>query len=239
MGRVHGWGTSRMNPSGFRSLEAVVADGHFPKVDVSLRDGRHVGRDDGTVYEYLVDALDFLEPFYQRFGYDLVHRSEGYFYFLPSGDRGSRRHLSHGEMLVGQTLALMYLDPTTLQQGGVVQRERLLEVLGGLVAIEALALILTPRRKTFDERIAGEAVRAKVAEALRRLATLGFVDAVDDKLLRLRPALMRFADPVRGVGDQHAALARLIQSGEIADAGADPDVEEETDGTPTARESDG
>ena len=218
-----------MNPSGFRSLEDVVADDHFPEADVSLRYGRHVGRDDGSVYDYLVDALDHLEPFYRRFGYDLVHRSEGYFFFLPSGDRRSRRHMSAGEMLVGQTLALMYLDPTTLQQGGRVQREQLLDVLSGLLGIETLARKLNPRRKKFDELIAGEIVRTKVPEALRLLANLGFVDAVDDKLLRLRPALMRFAEPVREARDQHAALVRLIQIGEIAEDEADSDVEEETD----------
>ena len=221
-----------MTSSGFQSLEDVIADDHFPEADISLRDGRHVGRDDGPVYDYLVDAQDHLEPFYRRFGYDLVHRSEGYFFFLPSGDRRSRRHLSAGEMVVGQTLALMYLDPSTLQQGGLMQREQLLDVLSGLLGVKTLARKLNPRRKRFDERIAGETVRTKVAEALRRLTNLGFIDAVDDKLLRLRPALMRFAEPVREVSDQHAALERLIQSGEIADDEANSDVEDETDDDP-------
>lgn len=225
-----------MTTSGFQSLDDVIADDHFPEADISLRNGRHVGRDDGPVYDYLVDALDFLEPFYRRFGYDLVHRSEGYFYFLPSGDRRSRRHLSAGEMVVGQTLALMYLDPATLQQGGLVQREQLLDVLSGLLGVKTLARKLNPRRKRFDDRIAGETVRTKVAEALRRLANLGFIDAVDDELLRLRPALMRFADPVREVSDQHAALAQLVQIGEIAVDEAESDDEDESDDDPNGTE---
>lgn len=212
-----------MSTSGFQSLEEVIADEHFPEVDLALRRGRHIGRDDGTVYDYLVDALDHLEPFYRRFGSELVQRSDGYFYLLPSGDRLGRRHLSSGEMLVGQMLALMYLDPATLQHGGVVQREALLQRLSGLLGTETLVRTLNPRKRKFDERIAAETVRTKVAEALRRLTDLGFTDAVDDGILRLRPALMRFAEPVRDLSDQHAALERLVQRGELVLGDVDED----------------
>lgn len=231
-----------MTASGFQSLEEVIADEHFPEVDLALRRGRHVGRDDGTAYDYLVEALDYLEPFYRRFGCELVQRADGYFYLLPSGDRLGRRHLSAGEMLVGQTLALMYLDPATLQHGGVVPRDALLHRLSGLVGTKTLVRTLNPRRKKFDERVAAETVRTRVADALRRLADLGFIDPVDDTLLRLRPALMRFAEPVRDLSDRQAALERLVRSGEIVlgdageesasgdDSGADDHNEEEAGG---------
>ena len=229
-----------MTGSGFQSLEQAIADEHFPEVDLALRRGRHVGRDDGTAYDYLVDALDHIEPFYRRFGCELVQRTDGYFFLLPSGDRLGRRQLSVGEMLVGQTLALMYLDPATLQHGGIVQRDALLHRLSGLLGIESLVRTLNPRRKKYDERIAAETVRAKVAEALRRLADLGFIDLADDATLRLRPALMRFAEPVRDLSDQQAALERLAKSGEIAlgeageedasDAGDDAEDDEEAAG---------
>ena len=229
-----------MTGSGFQSLEQAIADEHFPEVDLALRRGRHVGRDDGTAYDYLVDALDHIEPFYRRFGCELVQRTDGYFFLLPSGDRLGRRQLSVGEMLVGQTLALMYLDPATLQHGGIVQRDALLHRLSGLLGIESLVRTLNPRRKKYDERIAAETVRAKVAEALRRLADLGFIDLADDATLRLRPALMRFAEPVRDLSDQQAALERLAKSGEIAlgeageedasDAGDDAADDEEAAG---------
>jgi len=201
--------------SGFQSLEEVISDENFPEVDLALRRGRHVARDDGTGYDYLVNALDHLEPFYRRFGCELVQRADGYFYLLPSGDRLGRRQLSAGEMLVGQTLALMYLDPATLQHGGIVQCEVLLQRLSGLLGTEALVRTLNPRRRKFDERVAAETVRSKVAEAFRRLADLGFIDVVDEAMLRLRPALMRFAEPVRDLSDPHAALERLVQSGEV------------------------
>jgi chromosome partition protein MukE len=201
--------------SAFQSLEEVITDEHFPAVDLALRRGRHIGRDDSTTYEYLVDALDHLEPFYRRFGCELVQRADGYFYLLPSGDGLGRRHLTAGEMLVGQTLALLYLDPATLQHGGLVQREALLQRLSGLLGLETLVRTLNPRRKRFDERLAAETVRTKVSEALRRLADLGFIDVIDERMLHLRPALMRFGDPVRGLSDPHLALEKLIESGEV------------------------
>ncbi|MBN2885456.1 MAG: chromosome partition protein MukE [Chromatiaceae bacterium] len=205
-----------MTISSFQTLEAAISDEHFPEVDLALRRGRHIGRDDGAVYDYLVDVLDYLEPFYRRFGCELVQRADGYFYLLPSGDRLGRRQLTAGEMLVGQTLALMYLDPANLQHGGMVERETLLQRLSGLLGTETLVRTLNPRRRKFDERIAAETVRTKVAEALRRLTDLGFIDLIDDAMLRLRPALMRFAEPVRDLSDRQTALERLVQSGEIS-----------------------
>jgi chromosome partition protein MukE len=201
--------------STLQTLEAALADDHFPDVDLMLRRGRHVGRDDGAAYDYLVDAQAILEPFYRRFGCELVRQSDGYFYLLPSGDRLGRRQLSAGEMLVGQTLALLYLDPATLQHGGLVAREALLQRLSGLLGTETLFRTLNPRKRKYDERIAAEMIRTQVGEALRRLADLGFVDVLDDARLRLRPALMRFAEPVRGVSDPKAAIERLVARGEV------------------------
>jgi chromosome partition protein MukE len=207
--------------TGFSSLEAVIEDEQFPEVDLMLRRGRHIGRDDGTAYEYLVDAQSLLEPFYRRFGCELVQQSDGYLYLLPSGDRLGRRQLSAGEMLVGQTLALLYLDPATLQHGGLVGRDTLLHRLSGLIGTDVLVRTLSPRKRKYDERIAAETVRTAVGEALRRLADLGFVDLLDDARLRLRPALMRFAEPVRGLNDPNTALERLVARGELLLADAD------------------
>jgi chromosome partition protein MukE len=204
-----------MTTSTFHTLEEAFADEHYPEVDLALRRGRHIGRDDGAMYEYLVDAQALLEAFYRRFSCDLVQQSDGYFYLLPSGDRLGRRQLSVGEMLVGQTLALLYLDPATLQHGGVIGREVLLQRLAALLTAAVLVRVLDPRKRKYDERVAADTVRTKVGEALRRLGELGFVDLVDDASLRLRPALMRFADPVRGLGDPQAALERLVVSGEV------------------------
>jgi chromosome partition protein MukE len=67
----------------------------------------------------------------------------------------------------------------------------------------------------------------KVGEALRRLAELGFVDLLDDTRLRLRPALMRFAEPVRGLDDRSTALERLVRIGEVVLENGEQESEED------------
>lgn len=202
--------------SPFVKLEDVVSDPVFPEVDVALRRGRHVDRDDGDLYQLLVDAQDLLEEFYRRYHCELMQQSDGYFYLLPSGEQVSHRTLSAGEMLVGQTLALYYLDPAKLQSAGTCTRTQLLARLTGLVGVRELAKALEPRRRNFDdERVVHAVIRTKVGTALRRLASLGFADLLDPETIRPRAAVMRFADPVRGLQDMDAALARLVASGQI------------------------
>ena len=219
-----------MSETAFDTLGAALDDEHYPEVDLALRRGRHLGRDDGTAYEFLVDAQAHLEGFYRRFGCELIQQSDGYFYLLPSGDKLGRRLLSAAEMLVGQTLALLYLDPATLQHGGVASQDTLLQRLGTVHGAEELVRIFDARkmrRSKRDERVAAEIVRTKVGSALRRLADLGFIDLLDNAQVRLRPALMRFAEPVRGLGEPGAALQRLIRVGEVVLEEVDPEAGED------------
>jgi chromosome partition protein MukE len=208
----------------YASLEEVIQEPVFPAVDIALRRGRHIDRDDGDWYAFIVDAQEHLERFYRRYGCELVTQTEGYFYLLPTGNQLIRRHLTAGEMLVGQTLALQYLDPATVESGGVVGREQLLARLVGLLGERELAKALDPRRRRFeDERVVHDLIRSQVAKALRRLADLGFVELLDQERLRLRAPLLRFADPVRGLTDMRAAMARLITKGEVVSLSAEDD----------------
>src|SRR5690606_8649566 len=104
-------------------LQDVIEDELFPEVDLALRRGEHVDLSDPDRYAFLRDAQRHLEVLYLRYGCQLV-QAEGFFYLLPQGDRLGRRHLSAGEMLVGQTLALLLLDPATLRGQGVVPRQQ-------------------------------------------------------------------------------------------------------------------
>lgn len=223
-----------MTDTRYLALGDVVADELFPDVDLALRRGRHIDREDPLWYPFLVDAQALLEAFYRRFGCELCHPADGYFYLLPSGDKLGRRHLSVPEMLVGQALTLLYLDPATLQLGGVIKRSDALSHLAAVMGSDALTRAFNPKRKRVDERVAQETVRAKFAEALRRLSTLGFVDLLEADSLRLRPGLLRFAEPVRGRGSPAEALERLVARGEIVlGAGGDeedaPDFESESE----------
>lgn len=211
-------------------LEDVILDDLFPEVDVALRRGRHIDRDDADEYAFISDAQDHLEPLYRRYGCELVHKSEGYFYLLPTAERFPRRFLSPTDMLVGQTMTLLYLDPSTLQSGGVVTRDHVLGHLAGVMGAEALVRAVNPKRKKIDPSVAEETVRTKVAESIRRLAGLGFVEMVDEASIRLRPALMRFAEPVRGNAAPEEVLEKLVAQGEVVLTDGAETPEDEGDG---------
>lgn len=205
-----------MNESRFASIGEAISDESFPEVDLALRRGRHIDRDDGSWYALLADGQSLFEDFYRRFDCELVHKSDGYFFLLPTGDRLGRRQLSVAEMLVGQALALLLLEPSTVERGGVIPREDVLAQLVTVMGAEALTRALNPKKRRRDERVAEETVRSKVAEAIRRLVQLGFVESIDQERLRLRSALMRFAEPVRQADGGGEALRELVALGEVA-----------------------
>jgi len=218
-------------PEKFDELSQVVEHELFPDVDLALRRGRHIDREDGAWYGFLSDAQALLEQFYRRYGAELVQRTDGFFFLLPSGDKLGRRHLSPSEMLVGQGLTLLYLEPATVEQGGVTTRDQLLGQLSASMGDEQLMLAFNAKKKRNDERVAQEQVRARVSEAIRRLAGLGFVELLPDDRIRLRSSLLRFAEPVRGGTSELEALSRLVASGEVALTGDDDGAEEnEQDG---------
>ena len=210
-----------MSKPGYALLQDVIMDADFPDLDLALRRGRHVDREDAAWYALLHDGQEQLELFYRRYGCELIHKTDGYFYLLPTGDKISRKQLSASDMLVGQALALLYLDPANIERGGVIAHDDLVAQLSGVLGTDALIAAFNPgtgagKRKKYDERIAQRNVRNRVAESVRRLESMGFVDSTEDERVRLRPALMRFAEPVRGLSEPAEALAKLVAQGEVA-----------------------
>lgn len=204
-----------MTRSGFAQLQDVVLDADFPELDLALRRGRHIDRDDHAWYELLTQAQEHLEHFYRRYGCELIYKTDGYYYLLPTGDKLSRRQLAAGDMLVGQALALLYLDPAAIERGGRVTMEDVIAQLVAVLGSDALIRAFNPKRRRYDERVAQKTVRTRVGEGVRRLAGLGFVDLVEGDQLRLRPALLRFAEPVRGLSEPAEALMKLVAQGEV------------------------
>jgi len=221
-----------MTRPGYAQLQDVILDPDFPELDLALRRGRHVDRDDVAWYALLGDAQDHLEAFYRRYGCELIHKPDGYFYLLPTGDKLSRRQLATGDMVVGQALALLYLHPSTVERAGLHTSEELIAQLAAVMGSDALIRAFNPKRRRYDERVAQKAVRSRVGEAVRRLAGLGFVELVEGEQLRLRPSLLRFAEPVRGLSEPAEALAQLVARGEVA-------LEPEADGGVGEADGDG
>src|SRR5688572_30593645 len=136
-----------MSRPGFAQLQDVIMDEDFPELDTALRRGRHIDRDDASLYALLSDAQELLEEFYRRFGCELIHKTDGYFYLLPTSDKVSRRQLAPGDMLVGQALALAYLDPAAVERGGRLSGEELIAQLSAVMGSDALIAAFNPKRK--------------------------------------------------------------------------------------------
>ncbi len=197
----------------YPTLLEVIEDPLFPDADLALRFGRHIDAEDAARYEFLRDAQGHLERFYHRYGYEFVHASGGYFFLLPQAERLGRRHLGLAEMLAGQALALTWLDPSTVETGGVVTRSQIVEMLAHIVGEARLMAALHPRKRKADERLAHESVRRELERALRGLAALGFCELLDEERIALRASVLRFCEPVQGMGDPRQALESLMAGG--------------------------
>ncbi len=198
------------------SIAEVIEQPEFPAVDVALRKGRHIDRDDSEWFALLHDGQEHVEAWYRRYGCELIYKTDGYFYLLPTSDKFPKRQLGAAEMLVGQTLALLYLDPRTVEGGGVITRDGIVEQMVTVLGADTLIRAFLPNRKRVDERVAQKEVRSKIADATRRLAGLGFATQLPDDKWQIRSSIMRFAEPVRGVDDPIEALARLVAQGDVS-----------------------
>lgn len=205
----------------YGTLESVVLDRLFPDVDVRLREGVHLCRDDREQFAFVTEAYPFLEPLYSRYGYDLVRADAGYIYLKPHA-RVRQATLSRACMLVGHALATLFLDPAIFAAGVPVSRSRLLELLEQAVGQERLLRTLRLVKRARNTSIETQNLRRAVDGALRTLDQLGFV-RVRDEAITLRPPLFRFVEAVRGAVDERIAMTDLLGSD------GDPDVEPEAD----------
>jgi chromosome partition protein MukE len=200
------------------TLADAIADTLFPEIDVRLREGSHISREDHHRFEFLSRSFDVLLGFYERYGYDLHRAEAGFFYLRPlSGTR--RRTMTVAEMLVGQTLALLFLDPRIFMTDRRVTRTTLRETLDQLVGVEALRTRVL-KRNIRNQRAVAMEIRAEIDRALRSLERLGFVQLEGDDRIELRSSLLRFTEVVRSSADTASSLARLVREGELA---ADPE----------------
>ncbi|MEW6371231.1 MAG: chromosome partition protein MukE [Pseudomonadota bacterium] len=214
----------------YQSLEQVIADPLFSRVDLDLRRGRHIGADcDPFMFDFLTTAKPFLDSFYGRYDATLLAREEGYFYLLP--DRLAvppplgQRKLGAMDMLVGQALALMRLDPKWLESNLRIPQLAVLELLQQILGEERLLRVI-PRRRGRDVDQDARKLREAFAASVRSLERQYFIKCEgrgEATLVRPLVAIMRFADPVRTSEELGDALETLIADGQIADGGDDAD----------------
>lgn len=218
----------------YQSLEEVIADPLFARADLELRRGRHIGSDyDPFLFDFLTTAKSFLDAFYERYEAVLLARAEGYFYLLP--DRLAvppplgQRKLTAMDMLVGQALALMRLDPKWLESNLRIPDMAVLGLLEQILGEERL-LRFIPRRRGKDTDQDARKLREAFAAALRSLERQCFIKRegrTETAVVKPLVAIMRFSDPVRTSADLDIALESLIANGQIAEGGDDADADAE------------
>ncbi|MGC8491398.1 MAG: chromosome partition protein MukE [Syntrophobacteraceae bacterium] len=200
----------------YNSLDQVILDPLFPGIDHRLRTGGHIDMDDIRSYEFLLQTEPLLQVFYEGYACRLVNGQEGYFYLLSEGDLLGRRRLSGAEMLVGQVLALLRMDPAYLKKAGQVPLEQILSHLEMLLGRQRLAELLAPRARGRDAEMDNRKIREAVDKAINGLARLGFitVDRTNGSVVAGR-SITRFMEPVRDARDLASALEDLIKLGEV------------------------
>lgn len=205
----------------FDTLEEVVTDPRFPRIDHALRTGGHIDVDDVAAYELLQQGRRLLDRFYEGYDCRLRHAPEGYFHLVSEGVLLGHSHLSQAEMLVGQMLALVMMEPAHLATGGI-ELDRVLTRLGMAVGEDRLLARLSKRKIGEDRATDARKARAVVRKALNRMEKLGFLRFERaSSFIRPRKPVMRFADPVREAGDQRASLHALVERGEVKLLAAD------------------
>lgn len=219
----------------YTTLEDVIQDRLFPEIDTGLRAGRHISLEgDIEAYEFISQAFELLNDFYARYGCRLVCGPESYFYLLSEGELLSQRRLDTNEMLVGQGLAMIRMDPLYIDKGFSIADEAFFAHLENHLGAEKLAALLLPQNARHrDREIEAAKIRDAIVKALNRLQKLGFVRRFIEGGIRYsqaRPAIMRFAAPFREKNVE-AGLAWLHKQYEVSLSapGDDTNSESETE----------
>ncbi len=89
---IEEWAVPEAHERSLRAARGRYRGGGVSRRDIALRRGRHIDRDDTDWYSFLVDASEVLEPFYRRFGCDLVSQERRV--LLPPSDRRTTRAAS-------------------------------------------------------------------------------------------------------------------------------------------------
>ncbi len=204
------------NERTYTSLDQVILDPLFPALDHRLRTGGHIDMDDIRSYEFLLQTEPLLQVFYEGYACRLANGQEGYFYLLSEGDLLGRRRLSGAEMLVGQVLALLRMDPAYLKKAGQIPVEQILSHLEMLLGRQRLVELLAPRTRGRDAEMDNRKIREAVDKAINGLARLGFIsiDRASESVMPGR-SIARFTEPVRDAREMSVALEDLIKLGEV------------------------
>ena len=209
----------------YNTLELVITDKLFPKIDVSLRRGYHIDIEDINEFSFIQDTYAFLSAFYRQFNAELVYADEGYYYLIPKDDKFIRsKRIDKITMVIGQILAMMKLEPENLKESGWLPTEKIADKMTMLLNKEQISLLFS---RSVNTDLDKNRLLDEIRTSLRQLKRMGMLVLESNAANRVRPcaSIMRFADPVKGLENPLVSQMALIQKGYLE---KDDDKESDT-----------
>ena len=210
----------------------VINDELFPELDSRLRRGEHIDSRHTRLFNILNDSSQWLGEYYHRYGVDLIHTPEDFYYLKPGNSQKQlikSRKLDELTMVCGQVLALHHMDPEQLEGSGWISTDAIYERLR-LLLDDAYLCKLLERRK-LDTQADRDKGLETLRKAIRQLARLGMIRLENNQTnqVQTQSPLMRFIDPVRTAPCTREALKKLVTQGFIS-------LDEEDDSEPENRQ---
>ncbi|MFI3256216.1 MAG: chromosome partition protein MukE [Psittacicella sp.] len=198
-------------------LNKILNSELFPIVDSYLRSGKHLSVDDPTLYEFVLNNIEFFNNFYKKYKTEIIHAPEGFIYlkYLNESLFGVIR-LSKFEMLIGKVLCLLSLSPNKLANQGIFNIQEVIDELFSQLDTKELTKILS--LKYYNTDIDKKRIIDKVQPAiskLQKLSMVRYIKGSDFKRFYISSAIMRFAVDVRSDVEYDKVINSLDQEGEI------------------------
>lgn len=212
----------------YQNLGDIINDELFPELDSRLRRGEHIDSRHTKLFNILNDASQWLGEYYHRYGVDLIHTPEDFYYLKPGNSQKQlikSRKLDELTMVCGQVLALYHMDPEQLEGSGWISLDAIYERLRLLLDDIYLCKLL--ERRKLDTQADRDKGLDTLRKAVRQLARLGMIRLENNQTNRVQTQspLMRFIDPVRTAPCSREALEKLVTQGFIS-------LDEEDDSEP-------
>ena len=203
----------------YQNIGDVIKDELFPELDSRLRRGEHIDSRHAKLFNMLNDSAQWLGEYYHRYGVDLVHTPEDFYYLKPGNSQKQlikSRKLDELTMICGQVLALYHLDPEQLEGSGWISLDAIYERLRLLLDDVYLCKLL--ERRKLDTQADRDKGLDTLRKAVRQLARLGMIRLENNLTNRVQTQspLMRFIDPVRTAPCTREALEKLVTQGVIS-----------------------
>lgn len=161
----------------------------------SLRNGRHICRDDGAPYLDLDRNEEQYEAVFRALGYKLVHHAQAFYYF-EGRNRLSTQRLQAITLFV--LILFQHLEENKFQEA---DRAWIRTLLGRIFRIAELPHFQTAQRRSllFNAKVTPETLHEVV---LKPMSRFGMLELIGADQFQFRAPIYRFVDLCLAMGEQ-------------------------------------